>query len=137
MVAEAQSYLKLLRFVRSSKLTQSHAVVFSKSWCSFSRSTKKTLSDLGADYKVVELDQECAYFFEPVARIEENHMLTSVTFAADGEELQDALQQISGQRTVPNVYISQKHIGGNSDVQGLKSKGQLVSLLKDAGAVAA
>jgi glutaredoxin 3 len=95
-------------------IDENKVVVFSKSWCSFSRSTKKTLSDLGADYKVVELDQE-----------------------SDGEELQDALQQISGQRTVPNVYISQKHIGGNSDVQGLKSKGQLVSLLKDAGAVAA
>lgn len=51
----------------------------------------------------------------------------------DGSDIQDALQEISGQRTVPNVYIAKKHIGGNSDLQGLK--GQLPALLKDAGAL--
>lgn len=52
-----------------------------------------------------------------------------------GSDLQDALQQISGQRTVPNVYIGQKHIGGNSEIQGLDKAGQLQGLLKDAGAL--
>ncbi|KAI1026026.1 hypothetical protein LB505_004571 [Fusarium chuoi] len=56
---------------------------------------------------------------------------------ADGSALQDALEQISGQRTVPNVYIKQQHIGGNSDVQSLKSGGKLASLLKEAGALKA
>lgn len=51
----------------------------------------------------------------------------------DGSAIQDALQEISGQRTVPNVYIAKEHIGGNSDLQGLKDK--LPALLKDAGAL--
>ena len=51
----------------------------------------------------------------------------------DGADLQNALEEISGQRSVPNIYISQKHIGGNSDLQGQKS--ELPGLLKEAGAV--
>lgn len=53
--------------------------------------------------------------------------------ADDGADLQNALEEISGQRSVPNIYISQKHIGGNSDLQA--KKGDLPTLLKDAGAV--
>lgn len=49
--------------------------------------------------------------------------------------MQDALQEISGQRTVPNIYIGQKHIGGNSEIQGLSKSGQLEGLLKNAGAL--
>lgn len=48
------------------------------------------------------------------------------------QELQDALQEISGQRTVPNIYIKQKHIGGNSDLQ--EKKAVLPQLLEEAGA---
>jgi glutaredoxin 3 len=40
---------------------------------------------------------------------------------------------MTGQTTVPNIFIAKKHIGGNSDLQGKKS--QLPNLLKDAGAV--
>lgn len=39
----------------------------------------------------------------------------------DGDELQAALLEISGQRTVPNVFIKGKHIGGNSELQGQKN----------------
>lgn len=51
----------------------------------------------------------------------------------DGAALQDALQELSGQRTVPNIFIKQQHIGGNSDLQA--KKGQLDGLLRDAGAL--
>jgi glutaredoxin 3 len=40
---------------------------------------------------------------------------------------------MTGQTTVPNIFIAQKHIGGNSDLQA--KKGQLNNLLKEAGAV--
>jgi hypothetical protein len=30
----------------------------------------------------------------------------------DGSEIQDALKEWTGQRTVPNVFINGKHIGG-------------------------
>lgn len=52
----------------------------------------------------------------------------------DGSDIQAALQQITKQRTVPNIFINRKHIGGNSDLQKL-STGQLKGLLKEAGAI--
>ena len=50
----------------------------------------------------------------------------------DGAAIQDALEEITGQRSVPNIFIGQKHIGGNSDLQAKKN--QLDGLLKSAGA---
>ncbi|KAM0199382.1 hypothetical protein ACHAPI_003134 [Fusarium lateritium] len=89
-------------------------VVFSKSYCPYCKQTKKALDDLNAEYELLELDE-----------------------VSDGSALQDALEQISGQRTVPNVYIKQQHIGGNSDLQSLKSAKKLTTLLKEAGALKA
>jgi glutaredoxin 3 len=51
----------------------------------------------------------------------------------DGSAIQQALSELTGQSTVPNVFIKQQHIGGNSDLQAIKSK--LPNLLKDAGAL--
>lgn len=53
--------------------------------------------------------------------------------ADDGADIQAALKELSGQSSVPNIYIKQEHIGGNSDLQA--RKGDLATLLKDAGAV--
>ncbi|KAJ8121680.1 hypothetical protein ONZ43_g1930 [Nemania bipapillata] len=50
----------------------------------------------------------------------------------DGTAIQSALAEISGQRTVPNIYIGQQHIGGNSDLQA--KSGELKALLKEVGA---
>lgn len=33
-------------------------------------------------------------------------------YEGDGSDIQSALAELSGQRTVPNVFISGKHIGG-------------------------
>jgi glutaredoxin 3 len=51
----------------------------------------------------------------------------------DGAAIQDALEEITSQRSVPNIFIDKKHIGGNSDLQAKKS--QLPQLLKDAHAI--
>jgi glutaredoxin 3 len=60
-------------------------------------------------------------------------MNANIDLTDDGSAIQDALAEISNQRTVPNIFIQQKHIGGNSDLQAKKS--QLPELLKAAGAV--
>ena len=36
---------------------------------------------------------------------------------ADGADMQMELAQMSGQRTVPNVFIKGQHLGGNDDTQ--------------------
>ena len=51
----------------------------------------------------------------------------------DGAAIQDALEEITNQRSVPNIFIDKQHIGGNSDLQARKS--ELPQLLKDAGAL--
>lgn len=62
-------------------------------------------------------------------RIDERRLTTTTD---DGSAIQSTLQEITGQRTVPNIFIGKQHIGGNSDLQAKKD---LDSLLKSAGAV--
>ncbi|TVY25865.1 Glutaredoxin [Lachnellula hyalina] len=91
-------------------IDENAVAVFSKSYCPYCKATKTLLSDLGANYYTIELDQ-----------------------VDDGSDLQAALKDINGQTSVPNIYINKKHIGGNSDLQAIK--GKLPTLLKEAGAV--
>ncbi|KEZ46601.1 hypothetical protein SAPIO_CDS0416 [Scedosporium apiospermum] len=93
-------------------IDQGNVVVFSKSYCPYCKATKRTLEQLGADFTVHELDQ-----------------------LPDGSAIQDALETITSQRTVPNTFINKKHIGGNSDLQDLVRRGELEKLLRDANAV--
>ncbi|CAN6235574.1 unnamed protein product [Urochloa humidicola] len=88
-------------------------VVFSKSYCPFCVRVKKLFEKLGATFKAIELDVE-----------------------SDGAALQDALKEWTGQRTVPNVFIKGKHIGGCDDTMALDNDKKLVPLLTEAGAIA-
>lgn len=99
---------------------------------------------MGAKFYVIEMDQvgtlKTPPTFSPNNTKNPRFVLISLYQLAyqycktdDGTDLQNALEEISGQRSVPNIYISQKHIGGNSDLQA--KKGELPSLLKEAGAV--
>ena len=42
---------------------------------------------------------------------------------------QDVLNELTGQRTVPNVFINGKHMGGSSDVMAMHSHGDLARSL--------
>mgnify|MGYP003365507546 FL=1 len=85
--------------------------VASKSYCPYCRATIQTLFDSMkvpvADALVLELDK-----------------------MEDGDQIQTALRQINGQRTVPSIYIGQEFIGGNSDLQKLYMSGQLKAKLQ-------
>lgn len=118
-------------------------VVFSKSYCPYCNATKALLSDLGAKYEAVELDligtslPLFPYLLPSSAYFQHYFIIKRTKLMEggpdDGSDIQTALQEISNQRTVPNVFIQQKHIGGNSDLQG--RKGELPGLLKAAGAL--
>ncbi|KAK3669676.1 Glutaredoxin [Recurvomyces mirabilis] len=84
--------------------------VFSKSYCPYCKSSKQLLSEMGVKPYIIELDE-----------------------VDDGSAIQDALEEMTHQRSVPNIFINKKHIGGNSDLQGKKK--QLPELLKAAGAI--
>ena len=47
----------------------------------------------------------------------------------DGAEVQAALAELTGQRTVPNVFIKGQHLGGNDDTQRAARSGKLQELL--------
>ena len=50
-----------------------------------------------------------------------------------GPGLQDALQKSTGRRTVPNVLINGKSIGGGDDVAALDESDTLISKIKEMG----
>ncbi|KAK9925328.1 hypothetical protein M0R45_033655 [Rubus argutus] len=94
-------------------VSSNSVVVFSKSYCPYCVTVKQLFSQLGANFKAIELDQE-----------------------SDGSQLQSALAEWTGQRTVPNVFIGGNHIGGCDATTALHKEGNLVPLLTQAGAVA-
>ena len=49
---------------------------------------------------------------------------------ADGAAIQTLLLAITGQRTVPNVFINGKYIGGCDKVMDLYATNELVSMLE-------
>nr|GEV55250.1 monothiol glutaredoxin-S10 [Tanacetum cinerariifolium] len=71
---------------------------------------KSLFNRLGVHPLVVELDQ----------------------MGAQGPQLQKVLERLTGQHTVPNVFIGGKHIGGCTDTAKLHRKGELETLLAEA-----
>ena len=90
----------------SAHIESADVVVFSKTWCPFCQQTKGLFDAIGQPFTAIELDE-----------------------LADGAEMQMELAQMSGQRTVPNVFIKGKHLGGNDDTQRAARSGKLGELL--------
>lgn len=47
----------------------------------------------------------------------------------NGAAVQEALMSKTGQKTVPNVFVSGKHVGGASDTESALKDGRLAQLL--------
>mmetsp|Transcript_3518 Transcript_3518/g.5100 ORF Transcript_3518/g.5100 Transcript_3518/m.5100 type:complete len:151 (-) Transcript_3518:172-624(-) len=91
-----------------SEIESNNVVVFSKSTCPFCTRTKRLMSDIEAGAKVIEINE-----------------------LDNGADVQAALLEISGQRTVPNVFIKGKHVGGNDDCQALAKSGELQKMISE------
>ncbi|CAK9442152.1 uncharacterized protein LODBEIA_P58950 [Lodderomyces beijingensis] len=89
-----------------SAIESNKVLVYSKTYCPYCRATKDLLNKHQVEYKLVELNT-----------------------VPDGSQIQRTLQKISGQKTVPNIFINGKHIGGNSDLQALEQSKKLAQLL--------
>ena len=90
-----------------SEIESNKVVVFSKSFCPFCKKTKSLLNGMDVDYKLYELNE-----------------------MDDGADIQKALEEISGQRTVPNVFINGEHVGGNDAMQAAAKDGSLEKMLQ-------
>lgn len=47
----------------------------------------------------------------------------------DGADIQADLEALTGQRTVPNVFVKGTHIGGNDDTQAAAKSGKINEML--------
>ncbi|RIB02524.1 thioltransferase [Gigaspora rosea] len=92
-------------------IAKNHIMVFSKSYCPYCNRAKQTLDELKVKYQALELDT-----------------------MEDGPAIQNYLAEKTNQKTVPSIFIGQKHIGGNSELQALHSKGELEKLVEPAKA---
>ncbi|XP_043077391.1 glutaredoxin-1 [Puntigrus tetrazona] len=61
--------------------------------------------------------------------------LIDISGRSDMGSIQDYLQQITGARTVPRVFIGEQCIGGGSDVDGLDRSGKLEGMLQAIGSL--
>mmetsp|Transcript_34225 Transcript_34225/g.59892 ORF Transcript_34225/g.59892 Transcript_34225/m.59892 type:complete len:105 (-) Transcript_34225:1752-2066(-) len=93
-----------------SHIKNTKVLVYSKTYCSYSAQTKNSLQQLNIPATICELDQ-----------------------IPNGDEVQAALQSITGQKSVPNIFIGGVHVGGNSDFQEKLSSGEVRNLLGNAG----
>ncbi|THU63001.1 hypothetical protein C4D60_Mb01t11110 [Musa balbisiana] len=89
------------------KTVSSHdIVIFSKSYCPYCMTAKAVFQELKKEPCVLELDE-----------------------IEDGSEIQDALSDIVGRRTVPQVFVRGKHLGGSDDTVEAYESGRLLTLL--------
>ncbi|KAF8402041.1 hypothetical protein HHK36_012992 [Tetracentron sinense] len=81
-------------------------VVYSKTWCSYSSEVKSLFKRLGVEPLVIELDE----------------------LGPQGPQLQKVLERLTGQHTVPNVFIVSKgndnRRKGTGSVLGFRSEAQ-------------
>mmetsp|Transcript_2427 Transcript_2427/g.9152 ORF Transcript_2427/g.9152 Transcript_2427/m.9152 type:complete len:139 (-) Transcript_2427:167-583(-) len=80
-------------------IKDNNCMIFSKTSCPFCLNSKSFFDSKGIRYKVIEVDRDPEY--------------------------QDELEKMTGQRTVPNIWINQKFIGGNSDLMKKYASGEL------------
>ncbi len=77
--------------------------IYTKSYCPFCRNAKTLLDSKGLSYREIEISSSSA--------------------------LQQEMQDRSGRRTVPQVFINNRHIGGSDDLAAADANGILDELI--------
>ncbi|XP_044469432.1 glutaredoxin-C3 [Mangifera indica] len=92
-------------FVQNS-IYSNKIVIFSKSYCPYCLRAKRIFADLHEQPFVVELD-----------------------LRDDGAQIQYVLLDLVGRRTVPQVFVNGKHVGGSDELKAAAESGHLQKLL--------
>ncbi len=79
-------------------------IVYSSSLCGFCHAAKNLLQSKGLGFEEILVDQQ--------------------------PDLRAELIRKSGQRTVPQIWIGETHVGGYTDLAALDSSGELAVLLE-------
>ena len=79
-------------------------IIYTTAFCGFCQSAKRLLGQKGVKFQEIDVS------FDPVQRAE-------------------MVRRAGGRRTVPQIFIGERHIGGYDDLYGLDTKGELDTLL--------
>ena len=82
-------------------------MIYTTGICPFCVMAKQLFDDLGVSYREIRVDHDAT------TRLE--------------------MTQVSGRRTVPQVFIGDRHVGGYDDAQNALRTGRLKIWLKEAG----
>ncbi|MDH3612726.1 MAG: cysteine synthase A [Gammaproteobacteria bacterium] len=88
-------------------------VLFALEWCEFCWSVRKMFAEYEIPYRSIDLDS--------VAYQEDNK----------GGKIRKALEQRTGLKTIPQIYVGGKHLGGASETFDACKDGSLAKLLEE------
>jgi cysteine synthase A len=88
-------------------------VLFALEWCEFSWSVRKMFAHYGIPYRSIDLDS--------VAYQQGNR----------GGKIRLAIQEQTGQKTIPQIYIGGKHVGGATELFDAVKDGSMAELLRE------
>ncbi|XP_040263550.1 glutaredoxin 2 [Bufo bufo] len=97
--------LEALKMVEDT-VSQNCVVIYSKTTCPYCKMAKDAFNSINVSYKSIELDE------------------------IDGRQLQEALHQLTGARTVPRVFVNGACIGGGTETHKLNQEGKLLQLVQ-------
>lgn len=107
------SYEEKEKFVREAIDSHSSGVlVFSKTYWPYASKGKKVVAKTGCKHTIIELD-DCG---EP-----------------RNGDVQRILEKISNIRTVPQIFIAGRSVGGGDDIERLHNRKKLIPMMKKAG----
>jgi cysteine synthase A len=93
----------------------SPVVLFALEWCEFCWSVRKMFAEYDIPYRSIDLDS--------VAYQEDNR----------GGDIRKAIEQRTGQKTIPQIYVGGIHVGGATETFDAIRDGTLQKLLEDNG----
>ena len=128
--------------ISQAAIANNTVTIFSKTYCPYCRRAKSLFASEFPDVKTEILE----YVANVYLLCNSSHIPHRLDDRDDGSEIQDYLQEKTGQRSVPNIFIStckpshtnltrrscpldQKHVGGCDTVVSLNSQGKLAGLV--------
>jgi glutaredoxin 3 len=86
----------------------SEVVMYSTTWCGYCQRARGLLQRKGVDVREIKVDE-------------------------DPSQREVMMQKSGGRRTVPQIFIGERHVGGYDDLAALERAGELDKLLTVAG----
>jgi glutaredoxin 3 len=86
----------------------SEVVMYSTTWCGYCQRARGLLQRKGVDVREIKVDE-------------------------DPSQREVMVQKSGGRRTVPQIFIGERHVGGYDDLAALERAGELDKLLTVAG----